>query len=328
MTGMDSSAPRLPSVAAVVPAHNAETWLEPCLDGLASQTHRLESIVVVDDGSADGTLACLERWQGRHPGCPILICRHETPQGPSAARNTGWRATAADWIAFCDADDVWHPDHLRLLLHAASAPGVNLVCSQVHPFERILTFPPVPEVPSTHAIPDPVLALFRDNFIPQSAAMIRRDLLTRAGGYDPQLRLSEDYDLWSRVALDAQIVRVEAATVGRRLHSAQASRVHESALYASAARIRARLHQSGSSAPPAAWRSVEGGLAEQLLDEAWRSRNAERWRASRSEVRHWPGAAVTRQAWERRAIAYWPFRLLQAVYDRLPEWVRRWRRSR
>jgi glycosyltransferase involved in cell wall biosynthesis len=117
-----SDAPRL---AVVVPAHRAAGTIEACLRDLLASTSPPDEIVVVDDASPDDTAA-------RAAALGARVVRRERNGGPSAARNTGWRATTAPLVAFVDADVEVAPDALARLvaaLHDPALAGANGVLS-------------------------------------------------------------------------------------------------------------------------------------------------------------------------------------------------------
>jgi glycosyltransferase involved in cell wall biosynthesis len=115
--------------------------------------------------------------------------------GPSAARNAGVRATAADLIAFLDADDELEPDALRLMVAALeSTPGADFCITdvvRVYPDHEELRCGRPPEG-------DPLLAILRDNFI-QGGGLFRRQDLLDAGLFDESLRIFEDWELYIRL---------------------------------------------------------------------------------------------------------------------------------
>ncbi|NDY43381.1 glycosyltransferase [Dissulfurirhabdus thermomarina] len=152
-------------------------------------------VLVVDDGSSDGTADLLEeRFGGR-----IRLIRRPNG-GDAAARNTALRAATGDVVAFQDSDDLWHPDklhrQLRLLAHR---PEVGLVYSpkrtvdlagrEVHP----------PRVRCHRG--RVTAALFREIFVPTPAVVVRREVVDRVGGFDETLPVASDYDYWLRASL-------------------------------------------------------------------------------------------------------------------------------
>jgi glycosyltransferase involved in cell wall biosynthesis len=202
------------SYCVVVPAHNAELFLEGSLESVKRQTVPPDEIVVVDDGSTDRTAEIAVSLGAR-------VITHAEALGPSAARNAGVAATSAPFIAFLDADDTWMPDHAELLL--ASLAQSNSVCasSRAEKFgtESGIVGSELPENVPT----DLSDVLITENPVIQSAAVVRRDAFRESGGYDPVIRLSEDYDLWNRLADIGPFSFVAKATVRRRMHAQQFS---------------------------------------------------------------------------------------------------------
>ena len=118
------SIPIQPRVSVIVPAWNARANLDRCLQALTAQTLREIEIIVVDDGSTDGTWDALLAWQARDPR--ILPLR-QANSGVSAARNAGLRGAHGEWIRFVDVDDSMQPDSLEILLARAEQSGADLV---------------------------------------------------------------------------------------------------------------------------------------------------------------------------------------------------------
>lgn len=117
-------------VSIVIPTHNRASLLWRALLCAHSQTLQDKEIVVVDDGSIDDTLAMLA---AEFPD--VRVVRHESPRGPSAARNSGVAAATGDWMFFHDDDDLMHPSHLADLLAATlAAPPNSLVAGRSRDF--------------------------------------------------------------------------------------------------------------------------------------------------------------------------------------------------
>ena len=121
---METQQQGCPLISVIVPAWNAEANLSRCLEALTAQTVRETEIIVVDDGSSDGTWDALRTWQSRDPR--IVPLRQEN-RGVSAARNTGLAAARGEWIRFADVDDRMPPDSLEILLGRARQAGADLV---------------------------------------------------------------------------------------------------------------------------------------------------------------------------------------------------------
>ena len=95
-------------VSVIVPAYNRSRLITPTLNSILGQSHRPAEIIVVDDGSSDDTGAVVAEY-GR--GVKYVLIENS---GPPRARNVGVAVSTAPWVAFCDSDDVWHPEKLSL----------------------------------------------------------------------------------------------------------------------------------------------------------------------------------------------------------------------
>ncbi|MBF0239581.1 MAG: glycosyltransferase family 2 protein, partial [SAR324 cluster bacterium] len=102
-----------PQISVVIPAYNSKELLQRCLKSLASQTASLSrfEVIVVDDGSSDGTMDMLHSFAQNSPF--KFNFRHIPNSGPATARNLGISLATCDWIAFLDADVVAHPNWIQ-----------------------------------------------------------------------------------------------------------------------------------------------------------------------------------------------------------------------
>ena len=94
-------------ISVVIPAYNAAAWIRRAVNSVLSQTRPADEIIVVDDGSTDGTGDIVRMYDGR------VRLLQQANAGAAAARNTGILAATGDWIAFLDADDEWLPQKLQ-----------------------------------------------------------------------------------------------------------------------------------------------------------------------------------------------------------------------
>jgi glycosyltransferase involved in cell wall biosynthesis len=188
-----------PRISVVIPAHNAEPFLEATLRSALEQTLPPLEVIVVDDGSRDATASLAARFE------PAVRVLQGGGRGVSAARNTGVAEARGDWIAFLDHDDLWLPDKLArqafLVENDSAAVMAFTQASVLHggqPSQGEI-FPDIPD-------PDRLLAgayeeLVHWNFVPMSSVLARADVLRGLDGpFDPRWSLSEDWDLWLRVA--------------------------------------------------------------------------------------------------------------------------------
>jgi glycosyltransferase involved in cell wall biosynthesis len=170
-------------------------------------------VIVVDDGSTDGTqagLASLDRRDAR-------VVRHDVPLGVSAARNAGVVLARGEWLAFVDDDDIWSPRKLRMQIDLATQEGADFVFSSaiiVDRMRRPIAYTPVPEGD------DLVGLLLSRNVVPGGCSnlMARTEVVRRLGGFDERLSMLADWELWLRLALETSGARCGAIHVGYQQH--------------------------------------------------------------------------------------------------------------
>jgi GT2 family glycosyltransferase len=171
-------------VSVIVPCFNAAVTLSRTLDSARAQTHKHLEIIVVDDGSTDGSAEVAEAHGRIDPRVTVV---RQTNGGVAAARNTGIAAARGRFVAPLDADDIWHPDKIVRQLALAEDDAVTLVycwAVLVDPTGRVISDHARSTV-SGHVVP----ALLRDNFLGNgSTVLIRREAALRVGGYDASLR--------------------------------------------------------------------------------------------------------------------------------------------
>lgn len=191
-------------VAVVIPARDALPDVLDAVESALAQTRPPAEVLVVDDGSRDGTGTAVEARFGHDPRAPVRVLRGCFGSA-AAARNAGWRAAAAPWIALLDADDAWEPEKLErtaeVLARAPEAAwffsdgSFRTLGGEVHPSWFAL-YADLPEA----YVGSPVAGLIEVNFVLTSSVVARRDVLELAGGFDETLSHAEDLDLWIRLA--------------------------------------------------------------------------------------------------------------------------------
>ncbi len=183
----------------VVPAHNAERYVAAAVDSALGQTYSPVEVVVVDDGSTDGTPTVL----GRYADQPRVHVLRTDNRGPAAARNLGVTKSAGEFVAFLDADDVWSPERVaRCIEMLDQDPTLTWVTTDLYVMDG-------DTVTDRRWYDDGTKASFagsqlqhiaRRNFV-ANGGVIRREWFERAGGFDEAIRGAEDYDLWIRLIL-------------------------------------------------------------------------------------------------------------------------------
>jgi glycosyltransferase involved in cell wall biosynthesis len=182
-----------PLISVVIPCYNQGTFLREALESVRAATARAVEVIVVDDGSTDDTAAVAER-------APGTICVRQANAGLAAARNRGLEEARGNYVVFLDADDRFVPGGIDI---GVSALEAHQECAFV--YGRCLmmaadgTPMPTPEQPRVER--GHYRELLRHNMIWTPAmALLRRDAVVRAGGFDPSVNASADYKLYLRIA--------------------------------------------------------------------------------------------------------------------------------
>jgi glycosyltransferase involved in cell wall biosynthesis len=188
------------SIVVIMPVRDGLAFLPGAIECVKAQAYSPLELVIVDDGSSDGSFE-----YAKQAGLRTL----QTPgSGPAAARNAGIRATASDFVAFLDVDDFWPPGTLPLLSEAlVSDPEAGFAQGLIQNF-RVL--------------PDGSPRFFKApyRFLNLGAALYRRGLFDAVGLLDETMRLSEDLDFLMRCwEKDVRRVTVDSVTLHYRRHA-------------------------------------------------------------------------------------------------------------
>jgi len=193
--GNDASAVKRAPVSVVVPCFRCATTIDEAITSVKAQTLLPAEVLLVEDGSGDGTLAALHRIAAAHEDGWIKVIALEDNGGPSRARNIAWQHARQPYIAFLDSDDTWAPCKLELQMAALEKdPSIALIAHKMVVRPRGTPIPEPHEPIQTQIISRGRL-LFH-NPLPTASVLLRRDLPYR---FDPQVWYSEDYLLWSQI---------------------------------------------------------------------------------------------------------------------------------
>jgi glycosyltransferase involved in cell wall biosynthesis len=185
-----------PEVSVVIPAYNAEKYLAETIRSVLDQTYNSYEVIVVDDGSSDGTLEVARSFE------PRIKALAKSNGGPASARNLAIRNSRGAYIAFLDSDDLWTPDKLdRQVALLENNPAVGLTYSEALMFTEDKGERKVGERIGFTLNPSFRSLLFGD-YIPNSTVMIRRACVDKVGLLNESRELIgvEDYEYWMRVA--------------------------------------------------------------------------------------------------------------------------------
>jgi glycosyltransferase involved in cell wall biosynthesis len=219
-----------PTVSVVIPCYNARQYVAATLESVLAQGDVVGEIIVVDDGSADGSATLVRQL---YPQVRVI---EQANQGVAVARNTGVAASRCDWIAFVDADDIWLPGklaaQLRLLASQADARMSYTAWHVWHCAEPVPAPALLAELQASAADTRRWAGatgwlytdLLLDCVVWTSTVLVHRSVLDEVGVFDPTLRIGEDYDLWLRASRVTPILRLSAPTALYRMHPGSITR--------------------------------------------------------------------------------------------------------
>ena len=276
-------------ISVVIPTFNYGRFVVEAVASALDQTYTNREVIVVDDGSTDGTRAVLAPYIDR------VRYLYQENQGLSAARNTGIGAARGEWVALLDSDDVWHPRKLEVQARSiGDHPEAGLVASG----SLVGAGPPWPTIDlQVDAVATPISyedLVFRSRFGP-SGVLVRKACFDSVGLFDHELSAAEDRDMWLRLArrypvdlLDTPLwwYRVHGASMSRNaiLMEANEEQVLRKALSGGASR-RLRRRAFSHAAFSAAFMYEEAGLHSRAMTRMLRSIRLWPWPYQRADVR-------------------------------------------
>jgi glycosyltransferase involved in cell wall biosynthesis len=204
-------------ISVIIPVWNGKPFVEEAIRSVFSQTYPALEIIIVDDGSTDGTKQVVSRLAGPIP----ITCLYQERQGVAVARNTGVSVARGDWIAFLDQDDVWYPHKLQVLAD----------CFKTHP-ETAFFFSggdiidakgnPVPLRLQPNELSREV---YQSDHTPlPSTIILRTEAYKQAGGFNASLGDGSDIEFAARIAKQWPPRYISRSLVKYRFHPFQASR--------------------------------------------------------------------------------------------------------
>lgn len=308
-------------VSVVVTNYNGAATIGSALDSVLEQTLRPTMIVVVDDASTDGSLAVIREYEARDPRVRVIAFPEN--RGVSAARNAGLAAATTELVALLDGDDIWLPEHLATVVPLVSAnPGVALGFSLVRTFgsqDRVWEA----DLPDSQVV---------DAFMPSvarcvaqtSAVVVRREMVLAIGGYDPDLRHCQDYDMYMRLAYRHPFISTHRCTVWYRRHGGSNShKLRESRRQEYQARRRfmatVKREREGDGEFLASLHRAMADAYDQRFREAWGDRDAAMFSFLPELAGYVPdGELVVERWWKRRKLIP-----VARAWDAVPEPVKR-----
>jgi glycosyltransferase involved in cell wall biosynthesis len=217
-----------PKVTAVIPAYNMAAYVERALVSAIGQTYPNLEILVIDDGSSDETASIARRIAGEHPHVRVVTTDNA---GVAAARNLGTQMADSLYVAYLDADDLWHPLKIEKQVEALGAHGHSPEWSSCYTLHRMIDrFDTViDDAPSSHERGD----FFEEHLVWNpvgngSSLLVRRDLALAVGGFSSDYAKAgiggcEDLEFQLKLLGRSKMELVREFLVGYRLHTAQMS---------------------------------------------------------------------------------------------------------
>ncbi len=205
-----------PLISVIMPCYNAAPYVAEAVESVFAQSYGNVELIVVDDGSSDGSDAILARLAQEHEGHLHLVFTSRV--GPYPARNAGLRHAHGDYIAFLDADDWWQKDALEKLHAALCEHDADIAyCGWQNVGEGITA---QPYIPPAYEEEDVVDHFVRTCPWPIHAALVKKTFVDQLGGFSERRFASMDYDFWLRaLGAGAHIKRVPEVLAFYRWHN-------------------------------------------------------------------------------------------------------------
>ncbi|RKY41922.1 MAG: glycosyltransferase family 2 protein [Candidatus Makaraimicrobium thalassicum] len=192
----------------IIPTFNRRAFLETAVNSVLAQTFRNLELIVVDDGSTDGTKELMSSCEDKR-----IVYFHQSNHGVSHARNRGLELTRGDFIAFLDSDDRWNPEKLeKTAEYIKNFQGISIFHTEEIWYRRgkLLNHKKKHKKPSGR--------VYRNTLplccISISTAVIKKDVFDTVGTFDETLEACEDYDFWLRAASRYEVKLIpEALTI-------------------------------------------------------------------------------------------------------------------
>ncbi len=222
-----------PFFSIMMPAYNAENYIQLALESILSQTYKDYEVIVLDDGSSDKTLSIANNYANKDHR--IKVYQNQENMGNCYTRRLALEKMTGKYVAFLDSDDIWLPEKLECFKEKIAEVGARSLC--IHSDAIIID-----------AEGDDTGELFQDklnskrmpvegfllhellltNWINMSSAVVDRETLVRIGGFRPlHDMVADDWDMWVRFAEEGEFFFIPQALTKYRIHSAGISAPHK-----------------------------------------------------------------------------------------------------
>jgi glycosyltransferase involved in cell wall biosynthesis len=265
-------------VSVVISCYNHEDYLGEAIESVLAQTYPHFELIVVDDGSTDGSWSVAQSFPG------IRCIKQENAGTPAATRNRGLRESRGEYVVFLDGDDRLLPNALEIgLRHLQSRPDCAFAAGRCHAIDNeqkcLTTLPPATEADPYHAL------LIRNYALAPGSVIFRRDVVNELKGFNPsaEIKGSDDYDMYLRIAAKWPVCYHEDMVLEYREHESNLSKNPERMLKSTLTVLRAQYdlvkqkpaYKDAYSKGIAVWQEFYGEqVVEKVRDDvrvrAWR----------------------------------------------------------
>lgn len=276
--GRGGQASLVPRASIVIPTYNCEAYLASTLDSVLAQCTERDEVLLIDDGSTDGTVALAQRYLSDG----VRLFRRPHGGGPAGPRNQGIREARGELIFLFDSDDIMLPGKLEKTLDAAARfpdaamffTNFRTIDEQGHVLNSRVLDGYETTGPYARAS-GPVLlspgsaywGMTRENFVGTSGVALRRSVLRELGGFDESLSNGDDRDMWFRVMRGWDVVYIPEELHCYRIRRNSISTGQGRGKVE--ARIRVLKKQLALDNPPAIQRQLRHLIAENYKSKAW-----------------------------------------------------------
>jgi len=208
-------------ISVVVPVYNCAQYIGQAVESIIRQTYRVSEILVVDDGSKDGTREALAQY------VPSIKYFYQENRGEPSARNLGVRNALGEFIAFLDADDLWHPEKLELQMRCFEKHReYGFVYSDMQTFDETGIIEESVKVSRNLDLPSGHIfkRLFKETLFGSGSVIVKRECFDKVGLFNESLLVGSDYEMWLRICRHFEVGYVDKPLLLYRQHSNMATR--------------------------------------------------------------------------------------------------------
>lgn len=209
------------TVSVIIPAYNSERYVGDAIKSVLAQTYKPAEVIVVDDGSSDGTGRVVQGF-----GSAVRYL-HQANRGEPAARNLGLRSATGEYVAFLDADDLWAPEKLELQMqYFAAHPKCAVVYSDMSTFDDHGVVDASVKVRFNITFPtgNIFVPLFRETLFGSGSVVFRKNCVDKVGFFDEQFLIGCDYEMWLRMSRHFEFGVVDRPLLKYRQHPQMSTR--------------------------------------------------------------------------------------------------------